>query len=771
YPTPTPPPPTPTNLGGYRRSLDGQSTATPTSDGLLTRDGWYLLDDTTTAILNPDNTITQRPNPLRNNQPYQDGYFFGYGHDYRQALKDLHDLTGPAVLLPEWAFGIWNSRYNAYSASDYENTLLPAFRSHKTPIDAQVIDTDFKSPDAWNGWEWNPTLFPDPQSFMNWTKQQGLQIALNIHSSIVETDTKYQQAQTTAGNTLATGSCGASSTTPCHVFDWSNPKQLQAYMDLHQSFETQGVREWWLDWCCDGSSVSAPGVTPDTWINSRYAARGDAEGVRGFAFSRAGSGLQNYSGSPDYPTGPWAEHRYTAHFTGDTSSTWDMLAFEPQFTVGEGNVGMPYVTHDIGGFNGTPSDDLYARWVQFGAFQPILRLHSNHSPRLPWEFGSAAEASAEKFLQLREALVPYTYTLARQAVDTGLPITRGLYLNYPEYNEAYTSKNEYLYGDNVLVAPVSTPGTGTVTTNVWFPPGTWTDYFTGTSYTGPTTATVATTLNTMPVFLKSGGIMPTRTNYVDNTVQHPLDQVSLDVATGADGTFTLYEDAGEGNAYKSSQSTTTATTPTAYTDSTHTLTISPRQGTFTGAVTSRTWTAKFRGVTNTPAKVTVNGASVTNYTYDPTTRTLTVPTPTSSPTATTTIAYTPSTAPPTGPIIGTGSARCVDIPNADPADSTQLQLYDCNGTVAQAWTPPGDGTVRAMNKCLDVAGANTADGTAVQIYTCNGTNAQQWTYDAPTAELRAFGKCLDASGGGTANGTKLILYTCNGGTNQQWRMP
>ncbi|GAA2007320.1 TIM-barrel domain-containing protein [Catenulispora subtropica] len=762
YPTPVAPPNT--NLGGYRRSLDGQGAAVPMADGLLTRDGWYLMDDTGTAILNADDTITQRPD--HGGQPYQDGYFFGYGHDYRQGLKDLHDLTGPAVLLPEWAFGVWNSRYNAYSASDYENTLLPAFRSHQTPIDVQVIDTDFKAPDSWNGWEWNNTLFPDPQGFMNWTKQQGLQVSLNIHSSIVETDAKYAQAQATAGNSLQVGGCSASST--CRVFDWSDPRQLQAYMDLHQSFEDQGVREWWLDWCCDDSHVSAAGVTPDTWINSRYAARGDAKGLRGFAFARAGSGLQNYSGSPTYPTGPWAEHRYTAHFTGDTSSNWNMLAFEPQFTVDEGNVGMPYVTHDIGGFNGTPSDDLYARWVQFGAFQPILRLHSNHSPRLPWEFGAAAEASAEKFLRLREALVPYTYTLARQAADTGLPITRGLYLDYPEYNEAYTSKNEYLYGDDVLVAPVSTPGTGTVTTSVWFPPGTWTDYFTGTSYTGPATVDIATTLNTMPVFLKSGGIMPSRTDYVDNTVQNPLDQVTLDVATGADGAFSLYEDAGEGNGYKSGQSATTATS---YTDATHSLTINPRQGTFPGAVATRTWTAKFRGVANAPSAVTVNGVGVTGYTYDATTRTLTVPTPAASATATTTIAYTPGTAPPTGPIVGAGSARCVDIPNANPADSTQLQLYDCNGTVAQAWTLPGDGTVRAMGKCMDVAGANTADGTAVQIYTCNGTAAQKWTYDSSTSELRAFGKCLDASGGGTANGTKLILYTCHGGTNQQWRMP
>ncbi|MEZ0068111.1 alpha-glucosidase (family GH31 glycosyl hydrolase) [Streptacidiphilus sp. MAP12-20] len=641
YPTPTAAAPS-ANLGGYRRSLDGQSGPAPMADGLLDTAGWHLLDDTSTALLNADGTITQRPS--HSGKPYQDGYFFGYGHDYRQGLKDLHDLTGPAVLLPEWAFGVWNSRYYAYSAADYQNSVIPAFRSHQTPIDAQVIDTDWKSPNAWDGWSWNTSLFPNPQAFMNWTKQQGLAVALNVHPSITETDPHYAQAQATAGGALAVGSC--LSPTTCHVFDWSDPKQLKAYLDLHTPLEQQGVRTWWLDWCCDNSQASASGVTPDTWINAQYAARGDAAGLRGFAFSRAGSGYQDYTGSAVYPSGPWAEHRYTLAFTGDTSPTWDMLSFESYFTARESSgIGLPYITHDIGGFyadsayakNGHDNDDLYARWVQLGAFQPVLRLHSNHGDRLPWNYGAAAQASAEKFLRLREALVPYSYTLAKQAQDTGLPMVRALYLNYPESPEAYSYDREYLYGDNVLVAPVTTPGSGDVTTNVWLPPGSWTDWFTGKTYTGPATVPITTDLSTMPVFLRSGGIVPTRSNYVDNTVQHPLDQVTLDVATGGNGAFSLYEDAGEGNTYKSGQS---ATTPTSYADATHTLTIGARQGSYPGAVATRTWTIKFHDVASAPSSVTMNGNRVTGYSYDPTTSTLTVATGPLATAQTVTIGYT-----------------------------------------------------------------------------------------------------------------------------------
>src|SRR5207248_1774562 len=271
--------------------------------------------------------------------------------------------------------------YFAYSSADYQNSLLPAFRSHQTPLDVLVTDTDWKSPNAWDGWNWNTSLFPDPQGYLDWAKSQGLQVSLNIHPSIATSDPEYA---------------------------------------LH-------------------------GTTADR---------------RGFSFARIGGFSQDYSGFQVPATGAWAEHRYSLAFTGDTSSTWDALAFEAQFTQDEGAaIGLPYVSHDIGGFadNHIP-DDLYARWVQLGAFQPIFRLHSNHGDRLPWNYDATAEVSAEKFIRLREALVPYIYSLAKQARDTGLPMTRPMYLNYPDLDAAYQHPDQYLYGDDVLVAPVVSSG-------------------------------------------------------------------------------------------------------------------------------------------------------------------------------------------------------------------------------------------------------------------------------------------------------------------------
>ncbi|KAA2252583.1 DUF5110 domain-containing protein [Solihabitans fulvus] len=613
------------NLGGWRRSLDNADGPRPLYEGLLSRDGWYLLNDTATAILKPDFTLDQRP--ARAGSAYQDGYFFGYGHDYRQGLADLHDLTGPAVELPRWALGNWFSRYYPYSEADYRDTILPAFRANHVPLDALVVDTDFKSPNQWNGWEWNPERFPDPQGFLDWAHDQGLRVSLNIHPSIALRDPRYQEVRDALGHDLPTGGCPLPEL--CGVFDLTDPAQAEAYFALHQPFEDQGVDNWWADTCCDGSVAQAPGISPDSWINALYARRADQRGQRGFSWNRTGSGYTGYGESAIFPAGPWADHRYSVDTSMDTVSTWSLLAFAAHYTVARGNIGIPFESHDIGAHNyggdgNRLPDDLYARWIQFGAFQPILRLHSNHGYRLPWDYPPDAAAAGRKFMQLREALVPYLYTLARQAHDTGLPMCRGMYLNYPDQENAYHADGQYLLGDDLLVAPVTTQGVRDVPTTVWFPPGTWVDYFTGERHIGPGTQTVRTDLQTMPVFLRAGGVLPTRTDEVDYADQRPLDQVTLDVATGGSGGFTLYEDSGEGHGARNGESATTATT---YAENGRggTLTIAARRGGFPDAAANRAWTVRFRD-TGPPRSVRVNGVAAAegSWTYDAASRTLTV---------------------------------------------------------------------------------------------------------------------------------------------------
>jgi len=299
---------------------------------------------------------------------------------------------------------------------------------------------------------------------------------------------------------------------PCGVWDWSDVKQAQSNFYVQQGIKDDGVDSWWLDWCCDG------------WINHPYAQSMINAGERGFVTSRAGSsfeanqpaGQSGWAGK--YVTGPWTDQRSAIHFTGDTHGTWSTLAYEAQLTPDEASVGLPYVSHDIGSFSGPPSDgsgprtskdpdDLYLRWLQMGVFQPIMRLHSTRGGRLPWEYDAPTQRIGDSLMQLRSQLVPYLYNLAHDTTQAGLPMTRALYLNYPNSKEAYSFPDEYLLGDDMLVAPVTTPGTVAKRT-MWFPPGTWTDWFTGRSFRGPVRKTLEVPLDRTPVFVRAGGVVP-----------------------------------------------------------------------------------------------------------------------------------------------------------------------------------------------------------------------------------------------------------------------
>jgi hypothetical protein len=640
------------NLGGWTRALDNQDAPVPLHPGAISTAGWYVLDDTDTALLTDTPPgFAVRPS---HTGPYQDWYLFGYGHDYARGLADLRALSGPAPLLPRSAFGVWFSRYYPYSESDY-HTLLAQFRGNHVPLDTLSIDTDFKRensavgaaaaanlagapgrPYSWNGWEWDTELFPNPQQFIDWAHSQGLSLAINIHPSIDSTDPRYGATVAQGGPLTADSGCRLLQADPlgtCMTFNWHDSRQLAAYFALHEPFAQQGIDMFWLDWCCDGPQQTVPGLTDDTWINSRYYAEQHARGSRWPAFSRIGGGfLESGAGAngPDNDraaegVGAFAEHRYTIQFTGDTCATWPMLAFEAQLSASEGNIGLPYVSDDIGGYNGASSsipcgeqdiavvpgatathhlpDDLYARWVQFGTFQPLDRLHSNHGDRLPWEYGAAADRSATSFLQLREDLNPYIYTLARHAYDTGLPLTGGLYLRWPGQPEAYRYPSEYTFGPDVVVAPVTAPGDPADAT-IWVPPGTWTDYFTGQRFTGPRAVTLSVPLSQMPVLVRAGAIIPTQSDVAYTREASPAS-LTVSAFPGGRGRFALYDDQGSGFGYQRGLDTWT-------TISQHrrgrrfAVTIGAARGHFPGAPKRRTWRVRVIGVRR-PRSVRVNG--------------------------------------------------------------------------------------------------------------------------------------------------------------------
>jgi hypothetical protein len=631
------------NLGGWRRALDLLSGPVPLNKGLLSTAGWFVLDDSATA-LRTGTSFAAKP---KHAGPYQDWYLFAYGHDYQRGLRDLRALTGPTPLLPRSAFGVWFSRYWPYSESDY-HALLAAFRANRVPLDTLSIDTDFKRelnpavaavfatlagapgrPYSWDSWEWNSSLFPDPRRFTTWAHRNGLSLAVNIHPSISSDDPRYTAANSQAGG-LATssGTCQilmADPTAQCHVFDWTKPRQLAGYFALHRPFALDGVDFFWLDWCCDASRASAPGLTADTWINEQYANEQRLRGSRWPAFSRVGASysetLPDDGDGQNGGAGIFAEHRYSIQFTGDTCATWPMLAFEARLSASEGNVGLPYVSDDIGSFNGQPTlgqcsaqtgllnehlpDDMYARWVALGTFQPLDRLHSNHGDRLPWEYGAAADRAAAGFLRLREALNPYIYTLARETYDSGLPITGALYLSWPRDAAAYRHSTEYTFGRNVVVAPVTSPG-DPAPASFWVPPGRWVDFFTGRIYAGPAAITVQAPLSRIPVLIRAGAVLPTAP-YADHAGASPASLI-LTAYPGARGSFRLYDDQGTGFGYTRGRYSWTSIVQSRHGRHT-TLVIGPASGHFAGQPRRRTWLIRLSDVAP-PRVVEINRHTV-----------------------------------------------------------------------------------------------------------------------------------------------------------------
>ena len=322
--------------------------------------------------------------------------------------------------------------------------------------------------------------------------------------------------------------------------------------------------------------------------------------------------------------GVWAEHRSAIHFTGDTFDSWPMLDFQAMMSAAEGaGIGMPYVSHDIGSFLGDQlPPKMYVRWVQLGAFQPIFRFHSDHAPRLPWEYNGKAKQIAAEFLRLRESLVPYTYTLARKAYDSGLPLVRPMYLSWPNAARAYRFDHQYMYGGGLLVAPI---GNAKGRKRVWFPPGEWTDIFTGRTYRGPASKTLKVPLDRMPVFARPGAIVP-RQRYADRIGSGRVDPLLVDVYAGGNGSFSLYEDSGDGLAYKSGEG---ARTELRWSEGrrSKTLAIGARRGSFPGAKGKRRYVLKVHGIAG-PSRVAVSAGGRTrqirNFTYDKQKRLLSV---------------------------------------------------------------------------------------------------------------------------------------------------
>ncbi len=398
---------------------------------------------------------------------------------------------------------------------------------------------------------------------------------------------------------------------PIIWFNLADKKQADVFMnDLHKPLMKEGVDFWWVD---GGSgSVEMPGLNEQLWTNRVYYdyTRNETN-KRGFIFSRYGG---------------WGSQRYPAFFTGDTYSEWPVLAYEVTFTATGGNVLIPYITNDIGGFHGAKIPfDLYARWIEFGAFSPILRLHSAHenpyegNVRMPWSYGEKGMSLVKKYFTLRTRLIPYIYTYTRIAYEKSIPILRPLYLEYPYLHAAYEHPHEYFFGKEMLVAPV-TDSTGS--RSIYLPPGKWIEFFSGRQYHGDTTFTAHYAVDEMPVFVRQGAIIPEQQDMPYSNAR-PLDTLTMNIYGSGKGSFDLYEDDGVSLKYENGQYAFTPMLYSTLSDGSHHIVIGPTNGSFDGQIQRRFYKVRVHSIMK-PGSVSVNGHKMENWTWDNTGKTVTI---------------------------------------------------------------------------------------------------------------------------------------------------
>jgi alpha-glucosidase (family GH31 glycosyl hydrolase) len=462
------------------------------------------------------------------------------------AMREYARITGYPEMPPLWSLGYQQS-HRTLAGQDEILGIANTFREKKLPCDALIyLGTGF-CPSGWNtdngSFQFNPQVFPDPKGMLEHFHEMNFRIVL--HDVIL--------SRTLRGTVHDA----------CSLARY-DAEQVGCYWEAHRKDFALGVDGWWPD---EGDPLDGP----SRLARIRMFYEGpqlDRPNERPFALHRNG-----YPGMQRYAPFLWS---------GDVYSTWETLRTHVPVGINTGLTGIPFWGADTGGFVPTKelTGELFARWFQFSAFCPLFRSHGRDwKLRLPWgwntgelgpneisTYGDAAnpdpgefhnpdvEPICRKYLELRYRLLPYLYTAVREAHDTGLPVMRALWLHYPDDPAAVARGDEYLYGREILVAPVTEKGATSRT--VYLPSGDWYDFWTEEKHAGGREVQRAVDLGTMPLYVRAGSILPLGPvkQYTSEKVDDPL---TLVIYPGADATYILYEDDGKSFAYRRGEWTKT----------------------------------------------------------------------------------------------------------------------------------------------------------------------------------------------------------------------
>jgi alpha-glucosidase len=486
-------------------------------------------------------------------------YYFIYGSNIRQILNQYTHITGRIHMPPIWALGFHQSRWSYYPDTEVLN-LAQTFREKKIPID--VIHLDIHFMDAYKIFTWHPDRFPNPAQTLGKLK------AMNIHTTvIVDPGIKVEKGykafeEGVKQNFFIKYPDGQDYTAQvwpgwCHFPDFTKPVVRKWWGDNFAPMIKDGVEGFWTDMneIASWGGGYTPSLVQLDW-DGRFASYRKAKNAYGMQMSRS-----TYEGTRNLMNGkrPFTltrasyagAQRYTAIWTGDNVSTDAHMMLGCRLVNSLGLSGMAYAGVDVGGFIGTATPALFARWITIGAFTPFFRVHkaSNENQSEPWSYGETVENISRNYISLRYRLLPYLYSAFAEASKTGIPVNLTLVIDNTADEKCwyYAYQQQFMFGPSIMVAPVESTKE---ITKVYLPEGEWYDFFNGQKYDGKQEIMIDCPLDKLPVFAKGGSIIPMMTD-VQSTSEKSSDTLLVHIYFGSKGSvFNYYEDDGHTYAYE-----------------------------------------------------------------------------------------------------------------------------------------------------------------------------------------------------------------------------
>lgn len=505
---------------GIKKNIENAFTK---SKGLYSTDGFASLDDSKSNFIMEDGSIGH------NDRTRIDTYVFLYNKDFGNCLQNYFMLTGMPPMIPRYALGIWWNKNDYYYFNDIEK-LVKDFREHEIPLSVLLLGDNWHLKDKNNltrfnsGFTFNRDLFYKPSEFSKFVHNQGLHLGLSLDPSegINPHEPKFLEIAKVAN-------VSAKQVIPFNAFD---KDFMKVYLDeLIEPLYRVGVDFFWINYRDLNDKKSN-----DVLNYYHYNDFDRIKDFRGMILSRANT---------------YAPHRYPICYSGETLVSWNTLKMLPFFNSTSANLGISWWSHDIGGYkDGVEDSELYIRYVQLGTYSPVFRFSSKYGryyKREPWKWDTKTYNIVKYYCTMRHRLIPYLYSEAYKYHKIGLPLVQPLYYQYPDIYDQLDFKNEYFFGTELFVAPITKPKDFVMNrsvTNVFLPEGTWYDFKTGKKYIGNRSYVLFYKDENFPVFAKSGSIIPLGDLEENINSSKPPLSMEIHVFPGKSNAYNLFEDDG-----------------------------------------------------------------------------------------------------------------------------------------------------------------------------------------------------------------------------------